>query len=109
MGASDDGQSEQKSYLGRTSGMLEERKANAQVNFVEQEHQLQVGHGSDHPELAVLVVASDDFQLEQKSYLGRTSGMLEERKADAQVNFVVGHPSRWVAALVLSMLGGSSF
>ena len=52
--------------------------------------------------------ASDDGQSEQKSYLGRTSGMLEERKADAQVNFVVGHPSRWVAALVLSMLGGSS-
>ena len=42
----------------------------------------------------VLVGVPWNLQLEQKSYLGRTSGMLEERKADAQVTPVMDHPPR---------------
>ena len=42
-------------------------------------------------------------QLEQQSHLGHTSGMLEERKASAQVTRVVD-PPRVAAASVLSGL-----
>ena len=47
-------------------------------------------------------------QLEQQSHLGHTSGMLEERKASAQVTRVVD-PPRVAAAPVLSELVDASF
>ena len=60
------------------------------------------------PEGKVVKTVPWSVQLEQQSHLGHTSGMLEERKASAQVTRVVD-PPRVAAAPVLSELVDASF